>query len=296
MTSGKYYHAGLSKSLKKSIRKHYCRITCPSQINININVNGIPLTKSSGSQLWPILDSIVADFYTEPFIIGVYHGFQKPKCCNTFMKYFKDDCLEIFRTGIVEYDKKITVRLNVFICDAPAKAFIKGIKGHNAYFGCGNCVQEGDYIENRVTFPEINATLRSDESFKLKQQEEYHKMISNLEDLNIGMITQFPIDYMHLVLLGMMKKLLQFWIKGKYNVRMTPTQITLISTSLLSMSQYLPKEFARKPRGLNEIDRFKAIELRQLLLHTGPIIFFKKLSRAKYIHFFESECSNSNLM
>jgi len=56
------------------------------------------------------------------------------------MKYFKDDCLEIFRTGIVEYDKKITVRLNVFICDAPAKAFIKGIKGHNAYFGCGNCV------------------------------------------------------------------------------------------------------------------------------------------------------------
>jgi len=79
MTSGKYYHAGLSKSLKKSIRKHYCRITCPSQINININVDGIPLTKSSGSQLWPILGSIVADFYTEPFIIGVYHGFQKPK-------------------------------------------------------------------------------------------------------------------------------------------------------------------------------------------------------------------------
>jgi len=168
MISGKYYHAGLN--LKKSIREHYCRITCPSQINININVNGIPLTKSSGSQLWPILGSIGADFYTKPFIIGVYHGFQKPKYCNTFMKYFKD-CLEIFRTGIVEYDKKITVRLNVFICDALVKAFIKGIKGHNAYFGCGNCVQEGDYIENRITFPEINATLRSDESFKLKQQE-----------------------------------------------------------------------------------------------------------------------------
>jgi len=50
------------------------------------------------------------------------------------------------------------------------------------------------------------------------------------------------------------------------------------------MLQYLPKEFTRKPRGLNEVDRFKATDLRQLLLYTRPIIFFKKLSRAKYIH------------
>jgi len=45
MTLEKYYHAGLSKSLKKFIRKHYCQITCPSQINININVDGIPFFK-----------------------------------------------------------------------------------------------------------------------------------------------------------------------------------------------------------------------------------------------------------
>ncbi|XP_029156842.1 uncharacterized protein LOC114929464 isoform X1 [Nylanderia fulva] len=285
MTPGKYYHAGLSDSLRKSIRKHYCQSNLPSQININVNIDGLPLTKSSGSQFWPILGSIVADFYTEPFIIGVYHGFQKPKCCNTFLKYFKDDCLEIFRTGIVQYGKKITVKLNAFICDAPAKSFIKGTRGHNAYFGCGNCIQEGDYVENRVTYPEINAILRSDESFKLKQQEEHHKMTSNLEDLNIGMVTQFPLDYMHLVLLGIMKRLLQFWIKGKHNVRMVATQITLASTSLLSMSSFLPKEFARKPRKLDEVDRFKATELRQLLLYTGPVIFLKKLPRDKYVHF-----------
>ncbi|XP_077277560.1 uncharacterized protein LOC143905820 [Temnothorax americanus] len=285
MTPGNYYHVGLSNSLKKSIRKHYCRNTCPSQININVNIDGLPLTKSSGSQFWPILASIVADFYTEPFIVGVYHGFQKPKCCNTFLKYFKDDCLEIFRTGITQYDKKITVKVNVFICDAPAKSFIKGIKGHNAYFGCGNCIQEGDYIENRVTYPEIKAILRSNESFKLKQQEEHHKMTSILEDLNIGMVTQFPIDYMHLVLLGIMKRLLQFWIKGKHNVRMAANLIALISTTLLSMSLFLPKEFARKPRKLDEVDRFKATELRQLLLYTGPVIFLKTLSRDKYVHF-----------
>ncbi|KYN21546.1 hypothetical protein ALC57_06079 [Trachymyrmex cornetzi] len=290
MTPGKYYHAGLAEGLKKSIRKHYCRITCPSQIHINVGIDGLPLTKSSGSQFWPILASIVADFYIKPFIVGVYHGFKKPQCCNSFLKYFRDECLEIFRNGIVvEYDKqisvKITVKMNVFICDAPTKLFVKGIKGHNAYFGCGNCIQEGDYVENRVTFPEINARLRSDESFKLKHQEEHHKITSILEDLNIGIITQFPLDYMHLVLLGVMKRLLQFWIKGKQNVRLTTTQIVRSSTHLLSMASFLPKEFARKPRRLDEVDRFKATELRQLLLYTGPVIFCKILSRDKYVHF-----------
>jgi len=50
MTPGKYYHAGLGNSLKKSIRKHYCRNTSPSQIKINVNMDGLPLTKSSSSQ------------------------------------------------------------------------------------------------------------------------------------------------------------------------------------------------------------------------------------------------------
>jgi len=177
------------------------------------------------------------------------------------------------------------LKINVFICNASAKSFIKGIKGHNAYFGCNNYIQEGDYIQNRVTYPEINAILRSDESFKLKQQEEHHKVTSHLEDLNIGMVTQFPLDYMHLVLLGIMKRLLQFWIKGKHNVRMAATQITFTSNFLLSMSLFLPKEFARKPRRPDEIDRFKVTELRQLLLYTGPVIFLKTLLRDKYIHF-----------
>jgi hypothetical protein len=64
------------------------------------------------------------------------------------------------------------------------------------------------------------------------------------------------------------------------------TQQTSISTSLLSMSLFISKEFARKPRGLEDVDRFKATELRQLLLYTGPVIFLKMLSRDKYIHFF----------
>jgi len=101
-----------------------------------VNVDDLPLTKPSGSQFWPIID-IVAD-RTEPFIIGVYHGSKKPKCSNNFMEYFKNDCIEILQSGIIEYNNKITVKINVLICDTLAKLFIKGIVGHNEHF-CGNC-------------------------------------------------------------------------------------------------------------------------------------------------------------
>jgi len=56
-----------------------------------------------------------------------------------------------------------------------------------------------------------------------------------------------------------------------------------ISTFLLSLSAFLPKEFDRK--ALDKVDRFKGTELRQLLLYTGSVIFYNKLSRNKYVHF-----------
>jgi hypothetical protein len=53
--------------------------------------------------------------------------------------------------------------------------FVKNIKGHSRYFGCEKCTQEGDY-HNKMTFPETNATLRTDVSFDEMGQEEHHNL------------------------------------------------------------------------------------------------------------------------
>lgn len=158
------------------------------------------------------------------------------------------------------------MKVNAIICDAPARAFICGIKGHTGYFGCGKCIQEGDYVDNRIVFPEINATLRSDLSFKCHNQPEHHITTSFLEDLNIGMVSQIPLDYMHLICLGVMKRLITFWIKGKMNIRIKNSDIPLSVYRCINVAKSVPKEFCRKPRSILDVDRWKATEFREFLL------------------------------
>lgn len=110
-----------------------------------------------------------------------------------------------------------------FACDAPARAYVKCIKGYIGYFGCEKCEQRGRYIEGKLTFPEVSAPKRSDKSFKRQAQEEHHKGTSPLSALNIGLVSGFPLDYMHLICLGVMKKLLWYWMHGYNKVHISAT-------------------------------------------------------------------------
>lgn len=47
----------------------------------------------------------------------------------------------------------------------------------------------------------------------------------------------------------------------------------------------MPYEFNRKPRSIQEVDRWKATELRMFLLYTGPIVLKRLLDIERYNHF-----------
>ena len=96
---------------------------------------------------------------------------------------------------------------------------------------------------------------------------------------------QFLLDYMQLVCLGVMKRLLLFWKEGPRPFRLTPFQISQISGRLKNMTGLMPSEFARQPRGLDELKRWKATELRTFLLYVGPIVLKGILRPEKHIHF-----------
>lgn len=99
------------------------------------------------------------------------------------------------------------------------------------------------------------------------------------------MVTQFPLDFMHLVCLGVMRKLILFWMRGPLPTRLGSQMIQLISAAVISFSLKLPKEFARKGRSLVEVDRWKATEFRTFLLYTGPVALKHHLPDALYHNF-----------
>ena len=113
-----------------------------------------------------------------------------------------------------------------------------------------------------MTYPIIdNLVYRTIISFLNQTQEDYHKADVNSPFLNlpIDTVQDFPVDYMHQVCLGVMKKLLLTWMRGpRANNRLSSDQIGQICTKLVSLAHYIPQEFARKSTGLEEVDRWKA--------------------------------------
>ena len=131
----------------------------------------------------------------------------------------------------------------------------------------------------------------------MKYYPEHQKQRSPLLDLhNFKCVSQIPLDYMHLILQGVVKRMLIFLMKGPKNCRISNNQISEISDRLVSFSGLMPSEFSRQPRSLLEFKFWKATELRQLLLYTGPIVFKSILPKQFYHHFLSLHVAMSILL
>jgi hypothetical protein len=99
------------------------------------------------------------------------------------------------------------------------------------------------------------------------------------------MITNFPLDYMHLICLGVTKRLLVTWTSGPLNQRLSKRNIEIVSQRLLELQVQVPEEFARRPRSLKDLPHWKATEFRMFLLYTGPIVLKDILPHDLYQNF-----------
>ncbi|CAH1102780.1 unnamed protein product [Psylliodes chrysocephalus] len=285
--NGEYCYFGIENFLQKSDVIN----TIPkdvSDIKISFNIDGLPLFHSSSLQFWPILGLIKLkndQVKFDPFVIGIYCGKSKPEPLESYLKDFVTELGDLLRRGCNIKNKLYSIKVHSFVCDAPARAFIKRTKSHSGYSSCDKCTQVGTYYKNRVIFSGINAQKRTDESFALQNDEDHHLGVSPLLVLNIGLVSSFPIDYMHCICLGVVKKLITSWLSGNLNVRLSAKLTNNISDNLLRIRKYIPAEFNRKPRGLNEVSHWKATEFRAFLLYYGPIVLKNNINKAIYEHF-----------
>ncbi|XP_012555203.2 uncharacterized protein LOC101239790 [Hydra vulgaris] len=207
-SGGDYCHIGLENGLKNCINDLF--IPENTNIHLQINIDGLPLFNSSGVSVWPILCIIKNFSMKEPFVVGIYSGKEKPPSAAEFLEEFVEETKHLVDNGFLFNNKRYSVKIHSFICDAPARAFVKGIKGHSGYNSCEKCTTNGEY-DGKLIYPETNAPLRTDLSFFHMIDKKHHLWECPLKLLNVGFVSQFGLDYMHLVCLGVMKRLILYW-------------------------------------------------------------------------------------
>ena len=142
---GDYLYFGLEKIITQSLE----RDDSNDILNLKVNIDGIPLYKSSSLQFWPILCSIK---HSTPMIAALFSGNSKPNSVDDFLQDFIYEVKHLQENGFSNGGKTYTLLLQSYVCDAPGRAFLKNIKGHNSLHGCERCCAVGMSVNRRTTF------------------------------------------------------------------------------------------------------------------------------------------------
>ena len=191
---GMYSHIGILSNLQQIFETHSDdQCFSGDSLSIQINVDGIPLHKSSNLQLWPILGILKGISVEKPFTIGIYTGRHKPQAVQEFLHDFIHEFKQMQCSGFQLGGKTYHLSVHSFVCDAPARAMLKQTKLHSGYHGCERCEQRGEHWCNKMVFPATDAVPRTDVRFDELADEQHHvgNGKSPLHELGIGFVSQF---------------------------------------------------------------------------------------------------------
>lgn len=286
LDSGSFAYLGIEENLTVFLNKNLKPKSFTGKqllIHAKVNIDGLPLYKSSSTSLWPILISFGAD--KQPYPVGIHLGRQKPELEGFVVDFIKE--VSLLRTEGFDWNGVI-VKLGkiVFVCDAPARAYLQCILGHTAKKGCSFCNVEGSYILDRVVFPDEVGQNRTDESYR-NMTESNQLRLSPLASI-VGLNTGFPVEEMHCVCLGVFRRICYYLFSRVKNVsisgKVKKDQVNLLSADIEKYRKCTPREFQRQVRPFSELSHFKATEFRSLLLYFSPFLFKKYLSDSVFHH------------
>lgn len=194
--------------------------------------------------------------------------------------------------------------------DLPARAMASALKQYSGAKSCIFCLHPGKQVVDQLgqkyiryvrTHEEIEKRTHDDDVSaitKVKSNDKYgltntHPMILFK---NFDLTNGFIIDYMHNIVLGITKLLIDLWLGDhrvtKKKAPILPKDRNILNQRLIKLK---PCSYAtRKPRSLHERGNFKATEYRNLLLYylrfalnglldNNKIKHFELLSAATYI-------------
>lgn len=210
-----------------------------------------------------------------PMAVGIFYGEKNPENAQIYFEPFVAELKTILQNGIKINGFTLNVSIRCFICDSPARAFVKGMEiwrlriyyikpttptyilvsllpgtmNYNAIHGCQKCQIIGRHsaISHTVVFTKLQSEPRTDAVFRAGGYP-LHQVCSNpFVELPLDMIRDFVVaDPLHLIELGVMERLITAWKTGSMGFlqgRWSEQQTLEMSTKLMEMKT--PQEIHR---------------------------------------------------
>lgn len=255
-------------------------------ITVQFNTDGASAFESSLDSIWPLLVTInelpVPVRKKNVMLTCLWFG-KKPEM-NTFLAPFVEEMTDLHENGLtLKNGKKIKVHCLLSTVDSVARPYLQSIQQHNAHFGCSYCLLKGQTLwitEKKKThiYEGQIGTPRTEE----QHIEDAKKTMTNPKKPTHGVTgisvlmflplfniftSMFP-DYMHNILLGVVRQFLFGWLDSKYSSKewyLNNRKKEALDRRILNMTP--PDEITRILRSLLYRKKYKASELRTFLLH-----------------------------
>lgn len=283
MPPGEFVYLGISRTLE-NIRNEAATTIAPRNdtIYVQLNIDGTSTMNNGLTQLWPIQCRVVHPFVTFPFVVAIYAGHAKPASVWQFLCDVINE-LRVLRITGLRGICHTNVVLKSVVCDKPAKAFVQQSMSHMGYGGCEKCMDVGRYRYRKIVYssksnvPRTNTSLRSMHA------------VNPFSRLPYDLSSLFPLDYMHCVCLGVMRRLARLWKFGDKGgiFKLDSHKSLRLDRRMKNLRNNLPSEFARKCLPWSLMKNWKAAEYRQFILYIGPVALRGILPTDKYRNFMD---------
>ncbi|EFN67943.1 hypothetical protein EAG_06507, partial [Camponotus floridanus] len=275
------WYKGIVRNLDAMLLDEY--LEKYGNIIIDVNMDGLPIAKSVRLKFWPQLGHLIHTD-NDPFLICLYVGEWDPIDVRSYLHDFVTEVEYLLEHGYMCNGVRYPFILRNFVLDAPARSLVKCCVGHNGYGACEKCTVVGEYIDDRMTFLDLDASLRTDESFRNQDDQLHHTGVTILLRI-ANMVSQFRLDSFHLVWHGGFRRLLSAWMEWNGPWKLSRNDKTRASNLLIFLAAFCPSDFNRPPRALDYWKMYEGTEERRLYLYDGLLVFKNILQEDVYKHY-----------
>ena len=288
------------------IKKNFHFFSVKGNLGLSIFTDGVPLFKSSAISFWPVyavilnLPPSIRYNAANIMLLAIWCGPNKPSMQLLFQPVI-EALNSLYSKGIevqtVEGPKKVHAMVLNGIFDTVAKAPVMGMKQFNGTCGCPVCLHPGKRLPNnaRIYLPDQEYMRRTHEEMcdiamavESSGISEQGILTSSPLSLITGfdLIEKIPIDYMHAVPEGIVKRLMNCWFNKSNHRKPFYLGSKLKSLDSELLKQKPPHDFTRAPRSIQKhMKHWKASEFRVWLLFYSLPLHLNKLPPLFYHHY-----------